>query len=92
MGFESLLRHIYYLTERDRRRHTCIVSDVQDRVRNRGHDNVTNIYTGSGVRRIIFKRQQYMHKSEQRYINENLFTRNARAHTHGMSLVILKRL
>ena len=43
---------------------------------------MTNINTGSGVRRIIFKRQQCKHKSEQRYINENLLTRNARARTH----------
>ena len=81
-GFESLLRHIYHLTERDSRRLTCIASDVRDRVRNWGQDNVTNINTGSGVRRIIFKRQQCKHKSEQRYINENLLTRNARARTH----------
>ena len=34
-----------------------------------------------------------MYKSEQRYINEKLLTRNARArtHTHGISLVILNR-
>ena len=43
---------------------------------------MTNINTGSGARRIIFKRQQCMYKSEQRYINDNLLTRNARAHTH----------
>ena len=72
----------YHLTERDTRRLTCSASDVQDRERNRGQDNVTNINTGSGVRRIIFKRQQCMYKSEQRYINENLFIRNARARTH----------
>ena len=54
-GFESRLRHIYHLTERDSRMPTCIASDVRDRVRNRGQDNVTNINTGSGVRRIIFK-------------------------------------
>ena len=53
---------------------------------------MTNINTGSGVRRILFKRQLCMYKSEQRYINENLLTRNARARTHGISLVILKRL
>ena len=35
--------------------------------------------TGSRVRRIIFKRQQCMYKSEQRYINENLLP--AHAHT-----------
>ena len=44
-----------------------------------GQDNVTNINTGSGVRRIIFKRQQCMYKSEQRSINENLLIRNAHA-------------
>ena len=76
------LRHIYHLTERDRRMLTCIASDVRDRVRNRGQDNVTNINTGSGVRRIIFKRRQYMYKSEQRCINESLLTRNALARTH----------
>ena len=56
--------------------------------------HVTYINTGSGVRRIIFKRQQYMYKSEQRYINENLLTQNARARTHTafQSMVILKRL
>ena len=63
-GFESLLRQIYHLTERDTRRLTCTASDVRDRVRNQGQDNVTNINTGSGVRRIIFKRQQCMYKSE----------------------------
>ena len=51
-GFESLLRHIHHLTERDTRRLTCLVSDVRDRVRNRGQDNVTTINTGSSVRRI----------------------------------------
>ena len=56
---ESLLRYLYHLTERDTRRLTCIASDVRDRVRNRGQDNVTNINTESGVRRIIFKRQQH---------------------------------
>ena len=66
-GFESLLRHIYHLTERDTRRLTCTASDLRDRVRNRGQDNVTNINTGSGVRLIIFKRQQCMYKSEQWY-------------------------
>ena len=61
-SLESLLRHIYHLTERDTRMLTCIASYVGDRVRNRGQDNVTNINTGSGVGRIIFKRQQCMHK------------------------------
>ena len=41
-----------------------------------------HINTGSGVRRIIFKRQQCMYKSEQWCINENLLTQNARAHAH----------
>ena len=81
-GFESLLRHIYHLTERDTSRLTCIASDIRDRVRNRDQDNETNINTGSGVRRIIFKRQQCIYKIEQRYINENLLTRNARASPH----------
>ena len=40
-----------------------------------------HINTGSGVRRIIFKRQQCMYKSEQWCINENLLTQNARLHT-----------
>ena len=61
-GFESLLRHTYHLTERDTRMLTCIASDVRDGVRNRSQDNVTNINTGSGVRRKIFKRQQCMYK------------------------------
>ena len=52
--FESLLRHVYHLTERDTRMLTCIASDIRDGIRNRGQDNVTNIKTGSGVRRIIF--------------------------------------
>ena len=43
---------------------------------------MTNINTVSGVRRIIFKRQQCMYKCEQRCISENLLTRNARARTH----------
>ena len=68
--------------ERHPRRLTCIASDVGDRVRNWSHDNVTNINTGSGVRCIIFKRQQCMHKSEQWYINENLLTRNVRTRTY----------
>ena len=58
---------------------TCIASDVQDRVRNQDQDNVKNINTGSGVRRIIFKRRQCVYKSEQRYINESLLT--VHAHT-----------
>ena len=92
-GFESLLRHIYHLTERDTRRLTCIASDVRDRERNRGKDNVTNINIGSGVRPIIFKRQQCTYKSEQRYINENLLTRNARTRTHTRHVFgFLKRL
>ena len=33
---------------------------------------MTNINTGSGIRRIILKIQQCMYKSEKRYINENL--------------------
>ena len=44
---------VYHLTERHTRRLTYIASDVRDRVRNRGQDNVININTGSGVRRII---------------------------------------
>ena len=48
--------------------------------------------TGSGVRRIIFKRRQCMYKSEQWCINESMLTRNALARTHGISLAILKRL
>ena len=90
-GFESLLRHIHHLTERDTRRLTCRASDVRDRVRNRGQDNVTNINTGSGVRRIIFKRRQCICKSEQRYINENLLTRNARARAHTAFLGLFSR-
>ena len=43
---------------------------------------MTNINTESGVRRIIFRRQQCMYKIEQRYINENVLTRNARARIH----------
>ena len=84
--------YILLYRERHTRRLTCIASDVRDRARNWGQGNVTNIYTGSSARRIIFKRPQCMYKSEQRYINENLLTRNARGHTNGMSLVILKRL
>ena len=64
--FESLLRHMYHFTERHTKRLTCIASDLRDSVRNRGQANVTNINTGSGVRCIIFKRQQRMYKSEQR--------------------------
>ena len=58
---------IYTTSQRERhtRRLTCIASDLRDRVRNRGQDNVTHINTGSGVKRIIFKRCMY--KSEQRY-------------------------
>ena len=90
--FESLLRYIiYHLTERDTRRLTCHVSDVRDRVRNQGQDNLTNINTGSGVGRIMCKRQQWMYKSEQRYINENLLTRNARACTHTAFLWLFSR-
>ena len=70
---------------------TCIASDVRDRVRNRDQDNVTNINTGSGVRRIISKRRQCMYKSEQRYINESLLTRNALARTHTVFLWLLSR-
>ena len=58
-GVESLLKYIYHLTERD----TLALHQIY--VKNRGQDNVTNINTGSGVRRIIFKRQQCMYKSEQ---------------------------
>ena len=58
---------------------------------NRGQDNVTNINTGSGVRRIIFKRQQCIYKSKQRYIDENLLTRNARARTHMAFLWLFSR-
>ena len=85
------LRHIYHLTERDTRTLTCIASDVRDRVRNRGQDNVTNINTGSGVRRIIFKRRQCMYKSEQRCINESLLTRNALARTDTVCLWLFSR-
>ena len=63
-GFESLLRHIYHLTERDTRRLTCTASDGRDKGTG-GQDNVTNINSVSGVRRII---------CEQRYINENVLT------------------
>ena len=70
---------------------TCIASDVRDRVSNWDQDNVTNINTGSGVRRIIFKRQQCMYKSEQQYINESLLTRNALAHTHTVFLWLFSR-
>ena len=65
---------------------TCNASDVRDRVRNRGQDLLTSINTGSGVRRIIFKRRQCMYKSEQRYINESFLTRNALARTHTVFL------
>ena len=90
-GFESLLRHIFHLTERCTRRLTCVASDVRDTVRNLGQDNVTNINTGSGVRRIIFTRQQCMYKSEQWYINENLLTQNARARPHTAFLWLFSR-
>ena len=70
---------------------TCIASDVRDRVRNRGPDNVTNINTRSVVRRIIFKRPQCMYKSEQRYINESLLIRNALARTHTVFLWLFSR-
>ena len=61
---------------------------------------MTNINAGSGVRHIIFKRQQCMYKSEQRYIIENVMTRNARARIHTafffffffFFLVMLKKL
>ena len=83
--------YIYHLTERDTRRLTCTASDEQDRVRNRAQDNMTNINTGSGARRMIFKRQQCMYKSEQRYINKNLLTRNARARIHTAFLWLFSR-
>ena len=83
------LRHIYHLTERDTRMLTCIASDVRDRVR--GQDNVTHINTGSSVRRIIFKRRQCMYKSEQRFINESLLTRNALTCTHTVFLWLFSR-
>ena len=70
---------------------TCIASDVRDRIRNHDQDNVANINTGSGVRRIIFKRLQCMYKSEQRYINESLLTRNALARTHTVFLWLFSR-
>ena len=82
---------MYYLTERDTRRLIGIGSDVLDRVRNRGQDNVTNINNGSGARGIIIKGQQCMYKSEQRYINENLLTRNAHARTHTAFLWLFSR-
>ena len=78
-GFESLLRHIYLVTDRDTRRLTCIASDVRSSVWKRDQDNIN---TGPGVRRIVFKRQEYMYKSKPHYIIENLLTRNARARTH----------
>ena len=82
------------VTERDIRRLTCIASDVLYRVRTQGQDNVINISTGSGVRRMIIKIQLYMYlyKSEHRFLNENLLTGNACARTHSISLVVLKRL
>ena len=52
---------------------------------------MTNINTGSGVRSIIFKRQQCMYKSEQRFINANLLTRNARARTYTAFLWLFSR-
>ena len=68
---------------------TCIASDIRDRVRERGHDNVISINTGSGVRRIIIKRPQCMYKSEQRYM---MLTRKARPLTHTAFVwLILKR-
>ena len=70
---------------------TCIASDVRDRVGNRGQDNVTNMNTGSGVRRIIFKRQICIYKSEQRYINETMLARNARERTHTALLWLFSR-
>ena len=82
---------VHVFTERDTRRLTCIASDVRDKVRNRGQDNVTNINTGSGVRRILFKRRQCIYKSEQRYINENLLTRNARARPHTAFLWLFSK-
>ena len=85
------LRQIYHLTERDTRMLTCIASDVQDRVRNRDQENVTDINAGSGVRRIIFKRRQCMYKNEQGCI-KFVDPKCPRMHTHGISLVIRKRL
>ena len=70
---------------------TFIASDVRDRGRNRRQDNVTNINTGSGVRRIIFKRRQCMYKSEKRCINESMLTRNALARTHTVLLWLFSR-
>ena len=54
-------KYILLNRERHTSRLTCIASEVRDRVRNRGQDNVTNINTGSGARRIIFKREQCMY-------------------------------
>ena len=70
---------------------TCIASDIRDRVRNRCQDNVTNINTESGVRRIIIKRRHCMYKSDQCYINEIVLTRNALALTHTVFLWLFSR-
>ena len=48
--------------QRDVIRLTCIASDVRYRVRSRGQNNVINISIGSGVRRVIIRRQQYSSK------------------------------
>ena len=50
-----------------------------------------HINTGSGVRCVMFKRQQCMYKSEQRNINENVLTRNAHARTHTAFLWLFSR-
>ena len=52
-----------------------------------------HINTGSRVRRIMFKRQQCMYKSEQRYINENLLPAHAyKRHFFGYSQKIVTKI
>ena len=45
-----------------------------------------NISTGSDVWRKIINRQQYIYKSELRFLNENLLTRNTRARIYTQHL------
>ena len=55
--------------------------------------SLCHINTGSGVRRIIFKRQQCMYKSEQRYINEKLLPAHAHTrHFFGYSQEIITKI
>ena len=83
---DSLSRNIPLNRETHTRRLTCIASDVWDRVRSRGQDNVTNINDGSGARRIIFKRQQCMDKSEPWTILMKICWPEMPARTHTVCL------